>query len=203
MDPTDPNILYLEANLFDGDALGLYKSTDGGATWNDPGAACCIGYALVIDPTNPGTLYNGTPFGVLKSTDGGAIWGGVLKLGVNVLALDPGNPNTLYAATYESGSTAFVGLFKSSDGGASWLAINNGLASLLDTGAPLKSLVIDARNSSVLYAGTSGYGVFRSNDGVHWSTFNDGLPNLDVRLLAVASNALYAVTSSGIFKAID
>jgi hypothetical protein len=47
----------------------------------------------------------------------------------------------------------------------------------------------------VLYAGSSGYGVFRSEDaGAHWSTFNDGLPNLDVRLLTVASNALYAVT---------
>jgi hypothetical protein len=55
----------------------------------------------------------------------------------------------------------------------------------------------------VLYAGTSGYGVFRSADGgTHWSPFNDGLTNLDVRLLALApgkANALYATTGSGIF----
>jgi hypothetical protein len=68
------------------------------------------------------------------------------------------------------------------------------------------ALVIDAANPQVLYAGTSGYGVFRSTDGgAHWSPFNDGLTNLDVRLLALTpgkANALCAGTGSGTF-AID
>ncbi len=57
--------------------------------------------------------------------------------------------------------------------------------------------------TQTLYAGTSGYGVFRSTDGgAHWGPFNDGLPNLDIRLLALTpgrANALYAGTVSGIF----
>jgi photosystem II stability/assembly factor-like uncharacterized protein len=59
-------------------------------------------------------------------------------------------------------------------------------------------------NSNTVYVATSGRGVYKSLDGgAHWEPLNEGLTNLDVRLLAVASNALYAVTTSGIFKAID
>jgi hypothetical protein len=143
---------------------------------------------------------------VSKSTDGGATWSRAgLTGGVNVLALDAAHPGTLYAATQVSvsGSTGFAGLFKSTDRGANWFAINYGLTSLLDTRSPFNALVIDPGNSNVLYAGTSGYGVFRSTDrGAHWRPFNDGLRNLDIRVLALApgnSNALYAGTGSGIF----
>jgi len=74
------------------------------------------------------------------------------------------------------------------------------------TRSPVAAFVIGAANPQVLYAGVSGYGVFRSIDGgAHWSPFNDGLTNLDVRLLALTpgkANALYAGTGSGTF-AID
>jgi photosystem II stability/assembly factor-like uncharacterized protein len=209
MDPTDPNTLYLGAEYIEG-GLGLFKSTDGGANWNNPVFDCCD--ALVIDPSTPATVYGGssgwwaTPSGVFKSTDGGATWSRAgLNSGVNVLALDATDPGTLYAATQVSvsGSTGFGGLFKSTDGGANWFAINDGLTSLLDTRSPFTALLIDPGNSNVLYAGTSGYGVFRSTDGgAHWSPFNNGLTNLDVRVLALASgdpNALCAGTGSGIF----
>jgi hypothetical protein len=58
----------------------------------------------------------------------------------------------------------------------------------------------------VLYAGASVYGVFRSAEGgAHWTPFNDGLTNLDIRLLTLTpgkANALYAGAGSGTF-AID
>jgi photosystem II stability/assembly factor-like uncharacterized protein len=127
-------------------------------------------------------------------------------MSVNLLALDPANPTTLYAATGGSGLGDFGGLFKSTDGGASWAPINEGLESLTATRSRVAALLIDAANPQVLYAGTSGYGVFRSTDGgAHWSPFNDGLTNLDVRLLALTpgeANSLYAGTGSGTF-AID
>ena len=134
-------------------------------------------------------------------------------MGVSALALDPGDQNTIYAAAggdgnwngdWNRGAAGFLGLFKSTDGGASWAPINNGLASLFDSRSTVTTIVVDSANSGTLYVATSGRGVYKSLDGGgKWEPLNEGLTNLDVRLLAVASNALYAVTTSGIFKVID
>jgi photosystem II stability/assembly factor-like uncharacterized protein len=101
----------------------------------------------------------------------------------------------------------FRGIFKSTDAGANWTAINNGLANLLEIRSTVTALVIDASNSNVLYAATSGSGIFKSADGgATWSAFNDGLTNFDVRGLALApasTHIVYAATSGGIFKVAD
>ena len=218
LDPTDQNTLYVGDTV----NLGILKSNDGGANWSSvwgrtTGPQASV-RALVIDPTKPTTLYAGTggssfefPLsrsgGVFKSTDGGASWNsaGLGDTAVTVLAIDPANSSTLYAGTGNdySAPQGFRGMFKSTDGGASWLPINNGLAGLFDTRSSITAVVIDPRNSNILYTGTSGGGVFRSVDGgANWIPFNDGLTNLDVRVLAVASgnpNTYYAGTAGGVF----
>jgi photosystem II stability/assembly factor-like uncharacterized protein len=128
---------------------------------------------------------------------------------VNLLVIDSAQPSVLYAATEGNyGSPrGFRGLFKSTDGGATWSAIDNGLADLRDLGSNMTAIVIDSSSSNVLYAGFSGGGVFKSSDGgANWSRFNDGLANLDVRSLIIAPGAghtLYAGTSGGVFRIID
>jgi photosystem II stability/assembly factor-like uncharacterized protein len=98
-------------------------------------------------------------------------------------------------------------LLKSADGGASWLAINQGLAGLIGTSLTGTALLIDPANSDTLYLGTSTGGVFRSADGgANWSPFNDGLTNLQVRALAVAPmspRTVYAATPGGVFRISD
>jgi hypothetical protein len=76
------------------------------------------------------------------------------KQQIRLIAPDPGKPTTLYASVVNRG------LFKSSDGGASWEAINSGLPE-----PEIESLAIDPENSMVLYAGTHNKGVFISKDG--------------------------------------
>src|SRR3989442_7816725 len=145
---------------------GVYKSADGGTSWNATGLSNLrggIGFtsALAIDPQPPTTLYAtsgsyvGSLFigGVFKSTDAGESWSavsaGLPNLPVTALAIDPQTPTTLYAGTERGG------VFKSTDGGMSWSAFNTGLTNLL-----VNSVVVDPRRPTTLYAGTQGGGVF-------------------------------------------
>ena len=86
-------------------------------------------------------------------------------------------------------------MFKSTDSGASWNAINNGLTSRI-----VPALAIDPITPSTLYAGTSG-GVFKSTDrGASWSAINNGLTDTDIEALRidpVTPNILYAGTFGG------
>ncbi|MGH9786914.1 MAG: WD40/YVTN/BNR-like repeat-containing protein, partial [Terriglobia bacterium] len=189
------------------------KSTDGGASWNYWGAGLYPGLnALVIDPVNPSVLYGGVGVssegGVLKSTDGGATWknSALWDAAVTILALDRHNPNILYAGTERLFTTpgGFHGLYKSSDGGASWSSINEGLTTLVKSGAFITALLLAPNSSNILYAGASGDGVYKSLDGgSNWFKFNDGLTNPDVRAMAVSQGAVYAATSGGVFKIVD
>lgn len=158
MDPSDPNILYVGGEDDDGDpAAWLSKSANGGANWGKQvylaGASL---NALVIDRANPTTFYAGTSSGyagtssgVFKTSDAGVTWSNAgLNDSVNVLAMDPGDSSVLYAATQDShpSPNGFAGLFKSTDGGASWSPINNGLDSLIETHSAITAVAIDPAN---------------------------------------------------------
>ncbi len=112
------------------------------------------------------------------------------------------NSSILYAATEGSYPAAgFAGLFKSVDGGANWVSVNDGLATLTAAGSPVMAIAIDPVNANVVYLGTTGGGVFRSTDaGVHWSQFNDGFSNLNIQTLGIAPGTLYAGTDAGVFS---
>ena len=95
-----------------------------------------------------------------------------------------GPATTLYAGTAGASSDAsgFQGIYKSTDGGVTWAAINKGLESILGNHlTTATTLVVDPANRSVLYFGTSNAGVFRSTDGgATWSPLNDGLTDLEL-----------------------
>ena len=77
---------------------------------------------------------------------------------VYALAINPETPDTLYAGT-DGG-----GVFKSTDGGTNWTAMNNGL-----TNPAINALAINPQTPDTLYAGTDGGGVFKStNGGMNW-----------------------------------
>jgi hypothetical protein len=76
---------------------------------------------------------------------------------VEELAITPGMPTILYAGT--SGS----GVFKSTNGGADWHALNNGLTSSF-----VHTLAIDPLQPTILYAGTAGGGVFVNQQVIHF-----------------------------------
>ena len=125
---------------------GLYKSTDGGKTWQFMGLKDSkhIG-RILIDPSNDdvvlvgagGPLFGpGGDRGVYRTTDGGRTWTQTLKTdentGVTDLARSATEPNVVYAATYQrrrttccmNGGGPGSGLYKSIDGGVTWSRIS-------------------------------------------------------------------------------
>jgi photosystem II stability/assembly factor-like uncharacterized protein len=103
---------------------------------------------------------------------------------VSAFALDPRHPEMLYAARLAE-------LVRSADGGATWKAVGDLPAEAL----PLADLVVDPRDGAVSTASPT-RGVFRSTDqGKTWEPVSQGLPFLDVRLLALDPGApgLFAV----------
>src|SRR5439155_6614106 len=125
---------------------------------------------------------------------------------VSVLAVDPTSPSTVYAVSSASDPLSgknSSGVFKTTNGGGSWSAVNNGL-----TDPCVGALVVDATTSpSTVYAGAFGE-VFKTTDGGgSWSLVNTGLPNTDVFALVVdattSPSTVYAGTGFGVFKTTD
>ena len=190
--------------LYAGTENDVFKSTDGGSTWNVSKANTRV-FTIAIDPTTPTTLYAGTSSGagVLKSTNGGVTWSavGVINGSNNVraLAVDPGTSGTLYAATAG-------GVFKTTADEPGWSA------SL--TGADMQALAINPVNSGTLYAGTPQQGVFKSTDaGGTWQSTGLSVPVVSLVLDPVTSDTIYAGTNcvafpqtscdSGVYKSTD
>ena len=132
--------------------------------------------AIVIDPTNPNTMYAAAVTGgVWKSINGGASWfpTGDLTANLNVcaLAMDPANPNILYAGTGEVyASWSGNGVFKTTDGGASWAQLATTAFTANNSNfIYVSDIVVSPSNSQRVYAAT-GTGVWRSIDGgANWT----------------------------------
>ncbi|HEY7574220.1 MAG TPA: hypothetical protein VIB08_03605 [Thermoanaerobaculia bacterium] len=122
---------------------GLFRSTDGGASWAPTSSSDAPGYvfSLGIDPSNPNTVFTGSFGRGDRSTDGGATWtqtGPSFHLFVHALVVEPGSSSTVWAAHQI--------LQKSVDGGQTW---SN---ALLDS---IFSLLFDSRHPGTIYAGES------------------------------------------------
>ncbi|HXG19919.1 MAG TPA: hypothetical protein VNN62_12720 [Methylomirabilota bacterium] len=193
LDPQNPLILY--AGTFGGSVTdlssGVFKTTDGGASWTvkNTGLNNFVVTALVIDPTDPRTLYGSGDITLIKTTTGGSTWTTISDdlppFALTVAwAIDPKDPQTLYIGgkvTNQNLSQVSSGVFKSTNGGSTWLSMNTGLPDNAD----VSGLAIDPTNTQLLYAslrnGTVDAGnltglVFKStNGGNNWVDISQGL----------------------------
>ena len=154
LDQRDPRIVWVgtgEATnrQSSGWGDGVYRSQDGGRTWEHMGLRATRHVArIVVDPRSsdvvyvaaPGDLWKASPDrGLYKTTDRGRTWtrilGGDSLTGVVDVALDPREPDVVYAATYQRQRKPFgyvgggpgSGLHKSTDGGRTWTRLAGGL----------------------------------------------------------------------------
>jgi ligand-binding sensor domain-containing protein len=173
--------------------LGI--STDRGTTWDiaaEIGGGMCYYYALSVFSLNGRmTILAGLDFGMFLSTDTGASWSSKL---------------TFYGHMYDTSITAFgqmdsnifaatngYGIYRSTDAGFTWDAMNEGL-----TSAVAKSF---ATSGDKIFAGTS-TGVFvTTRGGSNWIPFNSHLSDLNITSLVIGDNTIYAGTGgSGIWR---
>jgi photosystem II stability/assembly factor-like uncharacterized protein len=150
--PSNPKIIYVGSGVngvYSDIAYGngMYKSTDGGETWQHIGLEDTRHIArILIDPRNPDVVLVaalGHSFGpneergVFRSTDGGKTWKKVLykdsETGAVDLCYEPGNPRVVYATLWQgirkpgqkgTSSGPGSGLYKSVDGGLTWTQIS-------------------------------------------------------------------------------
>ncbi len=201
LDPKDPNIVWVgtgelnsQRSVSYGD--GLYRSEDAGKTWKKVGLEKSEHIArIVIDPRDSNVVYvaaqgplwgPGGDRGLYKTTDGGKTWNNVLKIsentGVTDIAQDPTNPDVLYAASYQRRRHVWTlidggpesALYKSTDAGATWNKLKNGLPTV-DMGRI--GVVISPADNNVVYATIEAAegkgGIFRSRDrGASWEKRN-------------------------------
>jgi len=169
---------------------GVYKSEDAGLTWKNMGLRDShhIG-RIVIHPQNPDVVYVAAlgrlwgpnkERGLFRTVDGGRTWVNTKFIdedtGFIDVAIDPENPSTLYAAAYQRRRTAYgfsgggpgSGLYKTTDGGDTWVRLTNGLP---EGTTGRIGLDVYRRDPSVVYAIVEHKegGVFRSEDkGATW-----------------------------------
>ena len=176
--PSAPETIYVgsgESTLRDsmGFGNGMYKTTDGGATWTHIGLEDTqhIG-KIAVDPRNPavvfvaaiGHLYApNAERGVFRSRDGGRSWQKVLfknaDVGAVEVVIDPTNPNVVYAGlwntrrppwyTYAPTNGPGGGIFKSTDGGDTWTQLTRGLPA---EGIGRTGIAVAPSNSRRVYA---------------------------------------------------
>lgn len=195
--------------IFAATTVGIFKTINGGMMWEDmptKGMDSVYTVSFALDPTNPNILYAGTSGGVYKSVNGGMTWkeannglirlepGTALSLGVNSLVLDPVKTTTLYAGTTQ-------GAFKTVDGAASWIKIQEGIGEEF-----VAAVLVHPTEKVTLFTATQ-TGVYKTKDGgEHWTGLNNGLTNRNIRALAMHPkdpNIMYAGTQGGLFKTID
>jgi hypothetical protein len=117
---------------------------------------------------------------------------------ISALALDPQAPTTLYAGTY------YGGVFKSTDGGGSWSAVNTGL-----TNTDIQALAVARQTPTTLSVGTVADIVERMTGGASWSAMSSGLTFQVVQQLAALApepqtpTTLYAGTAAGVSTSTD
>ena len=209
---------------------GVYKSTDGGKTWQHMGLKESEHIsAIAIHPQNPDIVYVaalGHAFGpneergVFMTTDGGRTWNKTLYIdnqhGASDLEIDSTNPNILYAGmwsferkpwTHRSGSEK-GGVYKSIDGGRTWKKVENGLPKLMGR----IGIRVAPSNPNVVYAiveskdGT----LYRSDDrgetfrnvSKQESIVSRGFYYTKVRVDPTNENRVYAVAST-LFVSVD
>ncbi len=205
VDPNNPFILYA------GSYACVYKSTDVGVSWTCDSVSGQQVYDIAVHPQSSSNIFaTGISMGpghfvetFFKSTDSGVNWATVPLNSYTgysyCLTLDPANPDVIYIGGYYYDTTTNPSVYKSTDGGSTFIETSSGLPF---SSQCVYSLAVHPTNSDFLYAGMYFGGIYRSTDaGVSWSqVYSDGRYFSSLATTPAAPNLVYAGTDTVIFK---
>lgn len=172
--------------------LGVYKTTDGGTTWNPTGLTFQLSSGdaslirkVVINPANTNEMLACGVSGMYKSTNAGSTWVKQMDSLFWDMIQDPANPSVIYAASgwVKNANDGYAGIYKSSNFGASWTMLNTGIP-MQGTVQRIK-LAIAPSDNNYVYAlacdDISGfYGIYKStNAGTNWTYYSPTLNILE------------------------
>lgn len=212
INPSNNNVMYAGCSTG-----GIFKTTNGGTTWNpvfDAQPYLSIG-CITLDPVDPNIIYVGTgdvnisgyPFigdGVYKSVNGGTTWthlGLTEERIISEIKINPTNTQEIYVGTmglpFERNN--FRGLYKTTDGGANWSQVL-----FVNDSTGVIDLEMDYNNPNTLYAATWNrirnnhesiwHGVdahiYKTTDGgANWNILTNGLPTDDQCRISMSMSA--------------
>ena len=174
---------------------GLYRTKDGGSNWEKLGFENSERISgIEIHPENSAVVYvavlgalwsDSTERGVYKTTDGGKTWKQILagnaSTGAADFLMDPNNPDVLYVTMWDHRRTAWdfnsggegSGLFKSTDGGATWNTIHNGFPEGILGRIGVAVAPSDSNRIYAVVESEKDKGLYRSDDGgANWEQTN-------------------------------
>ncbi len=189
LDPSRPQTLYAALGWFDATRNGVFKSTNGGATWsragNFPAQSATASIRVAVSPSSPQTLYAAsatTPPALYKTTDGGQTWTPLAPVPDyltpqgdydSTLAVDPSNPQVVYAGGTSDGGGP--NLIETTDGGSTWTNISFG-ADFTGPHTDVHAMTFDSTGR--LLVGCDG-GIWRLDDAnpgsIQWTDLNGNL----------------------------
>ena len=183
-------------------AGGVYRSEDGGATWQPANAGVRAEnlperypetghnvHRVVMHPQVPGRLYRQCYNGTYRSDDGGRSWTEITAglpsdFGYGIV-VDPNDPDTVFQIPESSSHMRApvdgkLSVYRSRDGGATWESASSGLpAEHVYVTVLREAMDIDDRDPCGVYFGTSGGQLFASLDaGEHWEQIASYLPRV-------------------------
>jgi len=198
IDPQDPNTLYASGmNLTKKE---IFKSTNGGASWNTVSSLGPAGGYVVLAIDRQRGIYAAGSEGLSRSTDGGATWhtanSGLRATPVSSLAIHPQFSSLLYA-----------GMYRSNDAGRNWFWLGTNFGNFV-------ALAIDPQTPNTMYAAAgdseceSQSTMFKSLDGgQHWVDTHAQVGFCDVSALVIDPQnptTVYAVSLyGGAYKTVD
>lgn len=176
VDPSNPSVMYLatgDGYAGDCNSIGVYKSTNGGATWSPTGLTFNVSSyylirRLLINPNNTQIVLAATNGGIFRTNNGGTNWTQINSVNTFDMEFKPGDPNTVYAA-----GTSF---YRSTTAGASFTQVTTGIPT---SGSNRMAIAVTSNTAGTNYvyvvasnsANSGLLGVYRStNSGVSFTT---------------------------------
>ena len=203
VDPRDARTLYAAGWTLDPAAGGgVFRSTDGGHSWQPAGLSGHAVRALALAPSSPEMLVAGALDGVFRSPDSGRYWERISPEGdpslhdLDSVAVDPHHADTIYVGTSHLP-------WKTTDGGRHWSSIHEGMIDDSD----VMSIVVDHGHPARVFASACS-GIYRSeNGGALWRKIG-GIPNTARRTHVIRMDPrrpqiLFAGTTEGLWKSAD